>query len=64
MKLNEALHYLNYSVKEGYISEEYAQELMELPWKKMIEEVEKMMDRADSYYESLKEKYDTKRDNS
>jgi len=51
MTLKEVKHYINFSVKEGYMSEEEAERLESLPKKEMIKEVEKMADRGDAAIE-------------
>lgn len=55
MKYIDAYNYLNYAVKEGYIDEDYAKELMNLDYKEFIKEVGGLMDRADNYYDQLKD---------
>lgn len=49
MRLNDALQYLNYSVKEGTIDEETAQDLMDLPWKEFVNVVDEMRAKGDMY---------------
>jgi len=53
MKLIQAINYINYSVKEGYLTEEQAEDLMNLKWQDTVTEVEKMIDRADNWAESV-----------
>ena len=49
MSIQEAIDYLDFLVKEGYLDENFAQTLLKLPVKKMLKEVERMADEGDDY---------------
>ena len=51
----DAINYLKWSVQNNYIDEEYAHDLIDLPWEEMVEEVDKLIGRGDNYVDQLKE---------
>jgi hypothetical protein len=53
MRLNDALVYLNYGIKEGFIDEEYAETLLQLPWDKFIREIEIMQAKGDDWADAV-----------
>lgn len=56
MNADQARGYISLSLKEGYMSEEQAEELLSLPEAEMIKEVEKMAARGDAEADRIAKK--------
>lgn len=48
MTIQDAIDYINLALKEGYMSEDEAERLMNLPYKQTIKEVEELAERGDA----------------
>lgn len=53
MNVKFCLDYLNYAVKEGFVDEDFAEQLMDRPYPELIEWTKRNIDLGDAYAEAF-----------